>query len=367
MSKNSKLQRILLIAGILIFLIIVISIAFLGKQKKSDKQIVGFIMSGAKDELGWNGMHYNGIMEAGDKLGITVLVKENVKEFSGQCEVAIRELVEAGAGMIVLSSYGYSEEVKNVVREYPEVVFYANSPDFYEDNMTTYFTRMYQVRYLSGILAGMQTQTNQIGYVAAMSNNEVNRGINAFMLGVRRVNPDAEVIVKWTDSWDNEQKEKEAVELLIEEYGIDVVTYHQNQAYVIEAAEQAGIYSIGYHQVLENCSEKYLTTVACDWSKTYEELVREYLQGRGNSQYNFWIGLERDAVCLTSYSAAVTQEQMQEIEKAQNEILAGQRIFSGDIFDLRGRHLCSENENISDEVLLRQMNWFAEGIKFYGE
>ena len=95
--------------------------------------------------------------------------------------------------------------------------------------------------------------------------------------------------------------------------------------------------------------------------------MREYLQGRGNSQYNFWIGLERDAVYLTSYSTAVTREQVQEIEKAQNEILAGQRIFSGDIFDLQGRHRCSENENISDEMLLRQMNWFAEGIKFYGE
>lgn len=367
MSKNSKLQRILLIAGILIFLIIVISIVFLGKQKKSDKQIVGFIMSGAKDELGWNGMHYNEIMEAGDKLGITVLVKENVEEFSGQCEVAIRELVEDGAGMIVLSSYGYSEEVRNVVREYPEVAFYANSPDFYEKNMTSYFTRMYQVRYLSGILAGMQTQTNQIGYVAAMSNNEVNRGINAFMLGVRRVNPDAEVIVKWTDSWDNEQKEKEAVELLVKEYGIDVVTYHQNQANVVEAAEQAGIYSIGYHWVLENCSEQYLTTVACDWSKTYEELVREYLQGGGNSQYNFWIGLEKDAVELTAFSSAVTEEQIQAVEKAKNEILAGQHIFSGDIYDLQGIQRCSENENISDETLLRQMNWFAEGIKFYGE
>ena len=367
MSKNGKIQKILFIVGIFIFLLIIMSIIFVGKQEKTDTKVIGFIMSGAAEEQGWNGMHYDGIMEAGNKLGVTVLIKENVAEFSGQCEVAIRELVEDGAGMIVLSSYGYSEEVSNIVKEYPEVVFYANSPDFYEKNMTTYFVRMYQVRYLSGILAGMQTKTNQIGYVAAMSNNEVNRGINAFTLGVRRVNPDAEVIVKWTDSWDDEQKEKEAVEVLEEEYGIDVVTYHQNQAYVIEAAEQSGIYSIGYHQVLDNCSEKYLTTVACDWSKTYAEMIREYLQGKGNSQYNLWIGLEKDAVSLTTYSEAVTQEQMEEIEKAKEEILLGRHIFSGEIYDLEGKQRCGENENISDEVLLRQMNWFAEGVKIYGE
>lgn len=367
MSKNVKLQKILLAAGVLIFLLIVASIFLFGRQKKADTPVVGFIMSGAADEQGWNGMHYDGIKEAGDNLGVTILVKENIAEFSGQCETAIRELVKDGAGMIILSSYGYSEEVQNVVKEYPEVVFYANSPDFYEKNMTSYFVRMYQARYLAGIIAGMQTQTNQIGYVAAMSNNEVNRGINAFTLGVKRVNPDAQVIVKWTDGWDDAQKEKEAVEGLVSNYGIDVVTYHQNQAYVIEAAESAGIYSIGYHQVLEECSEKYLTTVACDWTQTYQELLREYLQGKGNSQFNFWIGLEKEAVALTEYSTAVTQEQIQEIETAKDEILMGQDVFSGEIYDQEGRKRCGDNENIGDEILLRSMDWFVEGVKFYGE
>jgi len=367
MNKNAKLQKILLVAGVLIFLIIVVSIFFFGWKKKEDVPIVGFIMSGAADEQGWNGMHYNGIINAGEKLGVSVHVKENVAEFSGQCEVAIRELVDDGAGMIILSSYGYSEEVQNVVKEYPEVVFYANSPDFYEKNMTSYFVRMYQARYLAGMIAGMQTESNRIGYVAAMSNNEVNRGINAFTLGVKRVNSDAQVIVKWTGSWDDEDKETESVEALVNDEGIDVVTYHQNQPYVVKAAEQAGIYSIGYHQVLEACSERYLTTVACDWTQTYQELVREYLQGNGNSQVNFWIGLEKDAVGLTEYSSAVTQEQIQKIEEAKEEILMGQDVFSGEIYDLDGKKRCGDNESIGDEVLLRQMKWFVKGVEFYEE
>ena len=68
-------------------------------------------------------------------------------------------------------------------------------------NMSSFFGRMYQVRYLSGIIAGMKTQTGEIGYVAAFPIPEVIRGINAFTLGVRSVRPDATVYVRYCNSW----------------------------------------------------------------------------------------------------------------------------------------------------------------------
>ena len=79
MSKKGKMQILLFITGVLIFLLIVVSIVFGGRQNKTDTKVIGFIMSGAMDEQGWNGMHYEGIIEAGEKMGVTVLVKENVE------------------------------------------------------------------------------------------------------------------------------------------------------------------------------------------------------------------------------------------------------------------------------------------------
>lgn len=365
MNKKEK-RSILIIVGIVIFFIIIGSIIFAGK-KESTTEKIGVILSGSIEEEGWNGMHYLGFKNSCETLGVEMLVKDNVKEFSGQCENAIRELVEEGASMIVLSSYGYSKEVYEVVKEYPEIVFYGNSSEYHDKNLTSYFVRMYQARYLAGIIAGMKTSSDCIGYVAAMENNEVNRGINAFTLGVRRVNPDAVVNVIWTGTWDNEEEETRAAKTLIEKVGVDVITYHQNQSYVVNEAERQGVYSIGYHVPLESASSKYLTTVVCNWEVLYREIIKQFLQGKGNTMANFWIGLEKDVIGLDKYSEEITDEIVTEVEAAKEEILQGKEVFSGVIYDNLGNRKCEEDEIIRDEILLEQFDWFVEGVNFYEE
>lgn len=363
--KNKGIRIGLVCLGLAVIGVILFLIFQPLQSDKTEKEKIGFVMSGSIGEEGWNGMHYKGMKSACDTLEMTLLVKENVGEFTGECKSAIKELVEDGAKMIILSSYGYSEEVKDLVKEYPEISFYVNSSEYHEKNMTSYFVRMYQVRYLSGIIAGMQTETNTIGYVAAMANNEVNRGISAFTLGVKRANPDAEVVVAWTDSWDDEKKEKEAAKKLIEKEKADVVTYHQNQQYVLDVADEAGVKSIGYHQAYDEYSEKYLTSVVCNWDRTYRELIREFLQGRSNINENTWLGLEESVVDLSEYSKSVTEEEKEAVEIAKQEILSGNDVFSGELYDNVGELRCRDGESISDTVLLEQFDWYVEGVRFY--
>lgn len=364
MNNNRKLLGV---TGLVVLALLLIFILKFGTGRKDDTIKIGFIMSGSTTEQGWNGMHYAGISEAANELGVELIVKENIAEFSGECEIKIKELVTEGAKMIVLSSYGYSEEVYELLKNYPDIVFYANSSEYHDSNLTSYFVRMYQARYLAGIIAGLRTTSDKIGYVAAMENNEVNRGINAFTLGVRRVNPDAEVVVNWSGAWDDEAAEKAAVKTLIIEENIDIVTYHQNQPNVIMAAEAAGIESVGYHIAAEDVSERMLTAVVCNWKLTYEELIKEFLQGNGNSKENYWIGLEAGVIGLSDYSTIVTKEQKDAVQAAVTEILSGKEVFSGLIKDNNGNIMCGEAESISDEVLLEQMNWFVEGVKIYEE
>lgn len=364
--NNKKKGIIALALCSIIFGVIVCSILLFGKADDSRKKI-GFILSGSSEEYGWNGMHYIGFKNSCEKLGVEMLVKENVKEFTGECEAAIRELVDEGASMIILSSYGYSEEVYEIVQEYPEIVFYGNSSEYHSSNLTSYFTRMYQARYLAGVVAGMKTMGNQIGYVAAMENNEVNRGINAFTLGVKRVNPSAVVNVMWTNDWDNEVAETAAAKMLIEQAGVDVITYHQNQDYVVREAEKQEIFSIGYHVPLEGMSDKYLTSVVCSWEMLYEEIIRQFLQGNANSKDNFWIGMDKEVVGLSDYSEEITRDIIEEVKKATDEILAGKDVFSGVIYDNLGKLRCDEGEIIRDEILLEQFDWFVEGVEFYEE
>ncbi|MGN1085229.1 MAG: BMP family ABC transporter substrate-binding protein [Lachnospiraceae bacterium] len=364
MKPNKKKRIVLLIAIVILFAILLMILLFMGKTI-SKKEKIGFIMTGSIGEEGWNGMHYEGVSAACNELDVELLVKENIKEFRGECGPEIEDLVARGCKMIILSSYGYAEEVKDMIEKYPEVSFYNNSFEYHADNVTSYFSRMYQARYLAGIVAGMQTETNKIGYVAAMPNNEVNRGINAFTLGVRRVNPDATVTVAWSNAWDDEAEERKQADNLIEKIGVDVITYHQNQAYVVEEAEKAGIYSIGYHQSLENCSDNYLTAVVGDWKLTYEAIIRQYLRGNSADIKVYWVGIDENAVKLTEFSTVISEDIKAEVARATNEILAGQDVFSGVIYDNEGNLRCKENQTIRDEILLEQFDWYVKGVEFY--
>ena len=363
--KNKKIaSKILFIAAVVIVVVIFVLIYFAGNEKKQ-KLKIGFIMSGEATEQGWNGLHYDGIKEACDELDIELIVKENIAEYSGQCEEAIKELASEDVEIIILSSYGYAEEVQEIVGDYPDITFYSESFDYYGGNLNCYFARGYQARYLAGIVAGMQTQTNCIGYVAAMPNSEVNRGINAFTLGVQLVNPDAKVIVAWSDSWNDSDEEKRLAQALIDNENVDVLTYHQNLPNVIEVAESNDIYSIGYHEPYANASDKFLTSVVFNWNYTYKELLGDYIKGKSDVINTYWFGLEKETIGLSDMSVVVSEDTKKEIETAKQRIIDGYDVFSGVIYDNEGNIRCNEGERISDDILMREMNWYVEGVEFY--
>ncbi len=330
-------------------------------QKSPEK--IGFIILGDVNEPGWNGSHYQGIRKACEDLGLTLVYRDNVPENSGKCPKAIRELADEGVGMIFLCSYAYAAEVHELVKEYDQIAFATNSGEAHARNLTACFARMYQGRYLAGVLAGMKTKSNVIGYVAAIPNCEVCRGLNAFTLGVRRINPQAKVVVAWTGGWENPPMERESAFRLIVEKNADILTYHQDEKAVADAAAEVGVDFIGYNEVLTGYDEHNLTSVICHWNIFYEDILRRYLKGELNTIQNNWIGMERGAVGLSEYSVQITQAEKKVLEKIRQELEDGtEKIFSGVLRDREGNLRSREGETISDDALLEHMEWLVEGV-----
>lgn len=361
---KGKLHRLIIPVAIVIITAVVLIIIFAGKENNASVKI-GFVMTGSTTDIGWNGMHYSAVESACEKLGAELMVRENVTENTDACSSAIKSLAENGADMIILSSYGYPTEALETIKSYPDISFYAISTNIDVDNVTSYFGRMYQARYLAGIVAGMHTETGSIGYAAAMPNSEVNRGINAFTLGVRSVNPNATVNVVWTNSWDNSEAEATAVERLVSELDADVITYHQNRHSVAETADKLGAYSIGYNTEANGLSYKYLTAAVWNWDSVYFQILREFIQGEGNSKELHWYGIDSGVVGLSEYSPLVTKEATVEVEKAKAEILKGKDVFSGTIRDNNGTVRCEEGETINDDTLFNNMDWYVDGVMIY--
>ncbi len=368
-NKKTRIRLLMLALAFLIIAAIIAVIISFGHSRDANGKNgrAGLIMTGSRNDVGWNARHYEGAAAACREFGVELMLEENIGEGTGECVEAAERLVDAGAELVMLSSYGYSEDLMGFIKSNPNVSFYSISPEHHTDNLSTYFCRMYQARYLSGMIAGLQTETGKIGYVAAMPNNEVNRGISAFTLGARSVNPEVSVIVCWTNSWDDEAAETRLTNSLIENTNVDILTCHQNQPYVVKAADKAGIDCIGYNEVTEGLSDHFLTAVVSDWSHVYKTLVRRFLQGNANKEDNIWLGIEEGAVNLSDYSARVTEDSIQLVKYAKTRILEGHEVFSGEIYDCNGVKRCGEGETISDERLLSDFDWYVDGVEFYEE
>ncbi|MBQ7585895.1 MAG: BMP family ABC transporter substrate-binding protein [Desulfovibrionaceae bacterium] len=330
---------------------------------EKSKPKIGFIILGDVNAPGWNASQYQGIKKASDKLGAELIYRDNVKENTGQCPLAIKELAELGCKMIFLCSYSYSKEARDCLEAYPHLAFATNSAEVHTRNMTAYFVRLYQARFLAGALAGLMTKTQSIGYVAAMENSEVNRGINAFVLGVKKTNPHAQVYVAFTQSWANQAVEEKLVTRLKHEAKVDVLTYHQDDLTVPKTAEKEGIYFIGYNTKLTGYSQLHLASILCRWDIYYYNMIQRFLKGELNTVKNHWLGIEYDAVSLEDFSTVVSKSMLKQISTLKDQLKDNKLIFQDEIFDNKGILRCKKGEALSDDILLEKIDWLIEGVK----
>jgi basic membrane protein A len=332
-----------------------------GAKTPEKKVKVGFIYVGPIGDGGWTYAHNEGRKYIEEKLEVETIFKESVPE-NQESEKVLNDMIDQGANVIFTTSFGFMDYTEKVAKQHPDVIFLHCSGYKKLDNMSNYFGRMYEPRYLSGIVAGLKTKSDTIGYVAAYEIPEVIRGINAFTLGVRSVNPDAVVKVKWTHTWYDPAKEKEAAKALLAE-GADVIAQHQDTPGPQQAAEEKGVWSIGYNTDMKEMAPKaYMTAPIWNWGPYYEKQVKAVMDGTWKSE-SYWGSMKDGVVELAPLTDVAPPEAKEAVEKAKADIIAGkQKIFVGPLKDQTGAVKVADGVVMTDEELL-SMDWFVEGVE----
>ncbi len=293
---------------------------------------IGFVIPGDINDDGRGNAHYNGIKTACDEFGLELLVRDKVEKNTGQCSTAVEDPIQNDASMIFLASSSYPSEIRDIVDKYPNISFATVSTKEYSKNMTAYFVRMYQGRYMLGAPAAMKTKSNVIGCIAAMPDSAMYRDISAFALGAQSINPNVKIVVS-----------------------------HSNSAALIKAG--ADVFSDRQGALIDVLSEKKLASMNCRWDLFYGDIIRRYLKGELNSVRNRLIGVKRDAVRLSEFSNDVTPEMQERIELMRQELIADKLIFSGELHDNRGNIRCAAGEAVTDDVLIEKFDWLVRGVE----
>lgn len=321
---------------------------------------VGFIYVSPVGDAGYSFAHDQGRLAVEAMDGVTTSFVESVPEGQDAGRV-MANMARKGYDVIFATSYGYMDAMLKVAEDFPKIKFLHCSGYKNSVNMANYFGRMYQPRYLTGMVAGAMTKTNTLGYVAAFPIPEVIRGINAFALGARAVNPKAQVRVVWTKTWYDPATEKEAAKSLLDVH-CDVIAQHQDSPGPQEAAQEAGVYSIGYNSDMAQFAPKaHLTAAVWNWGPFYTDMVRQIKDGTWKSQF-YWYGLDKGVVDIAPFGPMVPEAVRGVVLAKKEEIASGvDQIFSGPIKDQQGVERVAAGQTMPDADLLG-FNWFVQGV-----
>ena len=245
---------------------------------------------------GWTRQHEQGRLALQQQLGAAVhtTAVDNVPE-SADAERVIRELAQQGNDIIFTTSFGYMEPTLRVAKEFPQVKFEHITGYKRADNVANANARYYEGRYLSGVAAARTSQTGVAGFVAGFAIPEVVQGVNAFALGMRSVNPNAQVKVVWLNTWFDPAREREAAMTLMDQ-GADVLSFQVASTAVMAAAQERGKMAIAFHSDMrQDGPDAQLMAVTHHWGGYYTDRIKAVANGTWKSG-DVWGGVKQGMV-----------------------------------------------------------------------
>lgn len=335
-----------------------------------DLKIGVLYIGSASDTSGYTYAHELGIQGMISNLGLKddqVIRKENINDGDDAAvTAALQECMDEGCNVVFTTSWGYMDETEAFAEKYPDAYF-AHGTGYKSNgkNFTNYFGRIYQARYLSGIVAGLKTKSNKLGYVSAMGNDnsECTGGIDAFAMGVAAVNPTAKVYVAVTNSWFSPEDEQAASDALIAN-GCDVLAQHVDTTAPQTASQANGTWAIGYNSDMsKETPDATLTSVIWNWSAYYTSYVNSIVNATYDAS-NYYGGMTESLIGLTDLSAICEDGTSDKVLEAQQQILKGEfNVFDGVITTNDGSTVGEAGKTLDDATITGGINWYYQNVE----
>ncbi len=324
---------------------------------------IGFVYVSPIGSAGWTYQHELGRQHLEKVFAgkVKTTYVESVPE-GADAERVIRRLAQEGNKLIFTTSFGYMDPTIKVARAFPKAFFEHATGYKTAKNAGNYIIKFEEGRYLAGIVAGKMSKTGTAGYVAAFPIPEVIRGINAFIIGMRSVNPNAKVRVVWVSSWYDPGKEREAAEALIAQ-GADVIMQHTDSTAPVQAAEAKGVYAIGYHSDMSKFGPKaHLVASTHNWTGYYQSVVEKVMKGQWKAE-SFVGGIKEGMVVMAGWGPMVPDEVKKLVAEKEAAMKAGTLApFQGVVKAQDGKVIVPAGQTMSAKDIAN-MSFYVEGVE----
>jgi basic membrane protein A len=327
---------------------------------------IGMIYVGPRDDYGWNQAHAVAAAALKSLPDVTVVEEENVPETDAVAKSMESMIQLDGATLLFPTSFGYFDPfMVEASKKYPDVEFRHPTSlwnkDLHPANLGGYFCYLDQGHYVNGVAAGLSTTSNKIGFIAAKPIALVLRNVNAFLLGVKKVNPAAEVRLIITGEWSMPVREAEATNALIDA-GCDVIACHvDSPKVVVQTAEGRGIKTCGHNASQADLAPAgFITGAELNWGTVYTEYAGLIAAGEKLPNINEG-GYDKNMVLSTPFGKGATEAAIAAATAAIAEVTAGAPIFVGPLKDNTGKVVIEGTLGLYDGALWGT-DYLLEGI-----
>lgn len=325
----------------------------------SKKYKIAFIHSKDSASSSWTYAHELGRQHVQTTFAeqVETLCFNNVN--SENCRQTIEDAAALKCDIIFTTTPEFIPASLKAAVDHPEIKILNCSLNTSHRSIRTYYGRMYEAKFLCGIIAGSLADNNNIGYIADYPIYGMTANINAFALGARLVNPRARILLKWSTVKDDD---------IIEYFKANQVSYVSSQDMIVPryASRQYGLYRL---DEADRDSPFNAATPLWNWGNFYEKMIRSIMSGSWNESdaaetsraLNYWWGLSAGVVDLI-YTQNLSSGTKRLVEFMRRGIEScAFHPFSGPIYSQTGMVLKDENSTLTPEEIIT-MDWLAENI-----
>lgn len=317
--------------------------------------MVGFLYYKTVETSSWTYGHDLGRHYLEDNLSdrLKIRVYDGI-ETDAECRQSMEQAIEDGCSVIFTTSPRFLGPSIQVGMKYPHIKILNCSLNSYSGHLRTYYGRLYEAKFLVGMLAGILTRTDRIGYIADFPIFGATASINAFALGVKMVNPTAFVHLVWSAEKDCD------IYRILTDANVSHIS-GRDMISPLHSSRRYGLYD------LSDPRERNLASSIWHWGKFYQRILQTILNGSFDrtagtgGSINYWWGISSGMIDLI-VSQSVPERTLKLVELVRKQIENGEfQIFSGELYDQEHQLRNESGGGLSPEEIIR-MDWLADNV-----
>ncbi len=324
---------------------------------KPAKLKAAFVYDVPPDKSGWVSDHERGRQYAQTVLGDQAATSVYIVEDEHKQYELLEKAVADGNKILFTTSPRMLQASLRAAINYPDIVVMNCSLNISHRYLRTYYTRMYEVKFILGVLAGSLTQSGRLGYVCDYPIYGQIAGINAFALGAQMANPRTKVYLEWSSV-----KGAGEAALALSRRHIHLISSQDTARFTEDTRQSFGLSHISHDKT------DLLAVPVWKWGVYYEKMMRGVLDKTIKSEYvntaralNYYWGMSAGVVDI-EYAPALPPSSRRYADFFRSSLISGAgKPFLTPFVTQNGDVIGSRQHELSLEQIIR-MDYLAENV-----